>query len=142
MEDQHRGGGGGGVSISMFRVLVNDNQRGLCRGSPRSDSEARRQITSPPSNLWNVAALESLWVITNNDPVASLGKGTIDFFNVAKAGNMTLASRGLMRHRLWNEISIFGRWLLTVCCQSLCKVENHLDCNDSIILSVVLRNAK
>lgn len=79
-------------------------------GSPRSDSVARRQITSPPPNLWNVA-LESLWVITNNDPVASAGKGTIDFLGIPKPENMTLASQGWMCHRLWNEISISGEWL-------------------------------
>lgn len=79
-------------------------------GSPRSDSVARRQITSPPPNLWNVA-LESLWVITNNDPAASVGKGTIDFLSIPKPENMTLASQGWMCHRFWNEISIFGEWL-------------------------------
>lgn len=71
---------------------------------------ARRQITSLPSNLWNVA-LESLWVIANNDLVASVGKGTIDFLNIPKPENMTLAPQGLMCHRLWNEISIFSKWL-------------------------------
>lgn len=80
------------------------------RGSSRSDSVARRQITSLASNLWNVA-LESLWVITNNDPVASVGKGTIDFLNIPKPENMTLASQGLMCHRWRDEISIFGERL-------------------------------
>lgn len=107
-------------------------------GSPRSDSVARRQITSPPPNLWNVA-LESLWVITNNDPAASVAKGTIDFLSIPKPENMTLASQGWMCHHLWNEISIFGEWLRQLVIRpNLCKVENLVDYNDCTILYVVL----
>lgn len=130
----------GGEKKRLTTTSVDAADAAARGGSPRSDSVARRQITSPPPNLWNVA-LESLWVITNNDPAASVGKGTIDFLSIPKPENMTVASQGWMCHRLWNEISIFGEWLTAVYRPSLCKVENHVDCNDRTIQYVVLGNA-